>query len=122
MAFPLAHPAAVLPLRRFCSKHLNFTALLIGAIVPDLSYFPDGIGLGHFAHTLRGCFGFSLPVGWLAMLIFYGVGEPLLRGLPAPHRDVLLPPFPRELDERGCARTGLLLFPARTPALLVLLY
>ncbi len=99
MAFPLAHPAAVLPLRRFSSKHLNFTALLIGAVVPDLSYCAHGLGLGQFAHTLRGCFGFSLPVGWLAMLIFYGVGEPLLKGLPAPHRDVLLPACRRNPGE-----------------------
>ena len=41
MPFPLAHPAAVLPFRRYCSRWLNFPALVIGSLVPDLGYlFP----------------------------------------------------------------------------------
>jgi len=84
MPFPLAHPAAVLPFRRF--RPLNFAALLIGAITPDLSYCFERYDLDAFAHTVRGCFGFSLPVGWLAVLIFQTVRDPLVRLLPAPHR------------------------------------
>src|SRR5207245_10644073 len=84
MPFPLAHPAAVLPLRHV--KHLNFSALLIGAITPDLSYCLERYDLDVFAHTVRGCFGFSLPVGWLFVLIFQTVRDPLLKLLPAPHR------------------------------------
>ena len=91
MPFPLAHPAAVLPFRRF--KHLNFSALLIGAITPDLSYCLERYDLDDFAHTVRGCFGFSLPVGWLAVLIFQAVRDPLVKLLPAPHRQALLQSF-----------------------------
>ena len=104
----------MLPLRRFCTRHLNFAALLIGAVVPDLSYCAHGLGLGQFAHTLQGCFGFSLPVGWLVMLIFYGVGEPLLKGLPAPHRDVLLPACRRKPGEWWYAAPVSLLIGALT--------
>jgi hypothetical protein len=88
MPFPLAHPAAVLPFRRL--QHLNFSALLIGAVTPDLSYCFKGSELEVFAHTIRGCFGFSLPVGWLAVLIFQTVRNPLVNLLPAPHRQALL--------------------------------
>ena len=91
MPFPLAHPAAVLPFRRF--RHLNSSALLIGAVTPDLSYCFDRYHLDLFAHTVRGCFGFSLPVGWLAVLIFQTVREPLVNLLPAPHRQALLRSF-----------------------------
>ncbi len=87
MPFPLAHPAAVLPLRHV--KQLNFSALLIGAITPDLSYCLERYDLDVFAHTVRGCFGFSLPVGWLFVLIFQIVRDPLVKLLPAPHRQML---------------------------------
>ncbi len=84
MPFPLAHPAAVLPLRRL--KQLDFSALLIGAVTPDLSYCFERYDLDDFAHTIRGCFAFSLPVGWLAVLIFQAVRDPLIELLPEPHR------------------------------------
>ena len=87
MPFPLAHPAAVLPFRRL--KQLDFLALVIGAIAPDLGYCFERYHLNIFAHTVRGCFEFSLPVGWLAVLIFQIVREPLVGLLPAPHRQVL---------------------------------
>src|SRR5262245_47286925 len=94
MPFPLAHPAAVLPLRQWCSRHLCFAALMIGAIVPDLSYcFVDveAFDVERYAHSVVGCFGFSLPTGWSLTLVFYAVSGPLASRLPAPHRQALLP-------------------------------
>ena len=91
MPFPLAHPVAVLPLRRYCNRYLNFSALLIGSITPDVSYCFEKYHVDAFAHKIRGCFGFSLPVGWLLTLIFFAVREPLVKLLPAPHRQALLP-------------------------------
>jgi hypothetical protein len=38
MPFPLAHPAAVLPLRRYCPKYLSFPVLIVGSLVPDVGY------------------------------------------------------------------------------------
>src|SRR5690348_10428471 len=102
MPFPLAHPAAILPFRRWSGTWLDFTALVIGAVTPDLSYcfLTDAgrYGVGGFAHSLHGCLGFSLPVGWVLTLLFYSVGRPLVERLPAPHREVLEPhcrQFPR---------------------------
>ncbi|HXT40476.1 MAG TPA: DUF4184 family protein [Candidatus Angelobacter sp.] len=102
MPFPLAHPAAILPFRRWSGRWLDFSALVIGAVTPDLSYcfLTDAgrYGVGGFAHSLGGCLGFSLPVGWMLTLLFYSVGGPLVERLPAPHREVLVPrcrQFPR---------------------------
>jgi hypothetical protein len=39
MPFTFAHPAAVLPLRRFCPDRLVWSALVIGTVSPDLEYF-----------------------------------------------------------------------------------
>jgi hypothetical protein len=93
--FPLAHPAAILPFRRWSGTWIDFTALVTGAVTPDLSYCfltdPGQYGVGGFAHSLRGCFGFSLPVGWMLTLLFYAVGGPLVERLPKPHRELLLP-------------------------------
>jgi hypothetical protein len=92
MPFPLAHPAAVLPLRRFCPRHLNFPALIIGSLCPDVGYFSGPLRLDHFSHRfLAGSFGFCLPVGLLILLVFYLVRSPVVKILPAGYRLVLLP-------------------------------
>ena len=39
MPWTFAHPAAILPLRRFCPAPLDFSALVIGSMVPDLGYY-----------------------------------------------------------------------------------
>ncbi len=89
MPFPLAHPAAVLPLRRHCPRYFSFPALVIGSLSPDVGYFVD---VGDFSHRLlAGSFGFCLPVGLLCVLVFYGVRWPVLGILPAGGRRALLP-------------------------------
>ena len=91
MPFPLAHPAAVLPFRRWSNHSLNFLALVIGAITPDLGYCLDRYDVDKLTHSVRGCFIFSLPVGWVWWMIFRSLSEPLVSLLPAPHRQALLP-------------------------------
>jgi len=91
MPFPLAHPAAVLPLRRFSPRWFNFAALVIGAITPDLSYCLEKYDIDVLAHTIRGCFLFSLPVGLVLVWVFYTVAEPVVSLLPTPHRQALVP-------------------------------
>jgi hypothetical protein len=89
MPFPLAHPAAVLPLRRYCPRYFNFPALVIGSLCPDVGYFFD---CGNFSHRfLAGSVGFCLPVGLLCVLVFYGVRWPVVGILPAGYRRSLLP-------------------------------
>ena len=94
MPIPLAHPAAVLPLCRFCPRYLSFGALVIGSLLPDVAYTIDdlnkfsrtlvflfGPSVGYseyvrnawdwddFSHTFAGSLGFCLPVG---LLLLYG--------------------------------------------------
>jgi len=92
MPFPLAHPAAVLPLRRFCPRHLSFPALIIGSLTPDVGYAFSRCKLEIFSHRpLAGPFGFCLPVGLVLVLGFYLLRRPVVRLLPARHRWAFLP-------------------------------
>src|SRR5882672_6336607 len=69
MPFTLAHPAAVLPLRRW--PRLDFVALVIGSMTPDFGYYlllPDmRLETHSFAGSLETC----LPVGLLLVLLFH---------------------------------------------------
>ena len=72
MPFPLAHPAAVLPLRRYCPRHLNFPALVIGSLSPDLGYAFGVPRVGWLSHRFWvGSLGFCLPAGLLILWVFY---------------------------------------------------
>src|SRR5262245_34797375 len=116
MPIPLAHPAAVLPLRRFCPRHLSFPALAIGSIAPDAAYAIDDVnkfsrtivfffgartaGLqsvreawdwDDFSHTWLGSLFFCVPVGLLMLSVFHQLRASVARTLPNPHRASLLP-------------------------------
>ena len=88
MPFPLAHPAATLPFRRWCPQYLNFSALVVGSLVPDLATSLSD-SLEYFSHTILGSFIFCLPIGLLTFWIFRQVFTPVIATLPNPHRDVL---------------------------------
>jgi hypothetical protein len=92
MPFPLAHPAAVLPLRRYCPRYLSFPALIIGSLSPDVGHFSGHFRLGEFSHRLlAGSFGFCLPVGLVLVLVFYIARWPVVGILPASYRRAFLP-------------------------------
>ena len=94
MAFPLAHPAAVLPLRRYCPRWLSFPALVIGSLSPDAGYCLRNLGgldWGTFSHGLLGSVAFCLPVGVVLLALFYGLRAPVVRMLPAPYQQAFLP-------------------------------
>jgi hypothetical protein len=88
MPFPLAHPAAVLPFRRWCPKYLDFLGLVIGSLIPDLASSVDD--LEYFSHTLLGSFVLCLPIGLLTVWIFRQIRDPFIATLPNPHRDLAL--------------------------------
>lgn len=71
MPFPLAHPAAVLPLGRYCPRYLNFPALLIGSMAPDLAYLLPFSKADQWAHGAGGLVGFALPMGLLGLGFLY---------------------------------------------------
>ena len=92
MPFPLAHPAAVLPLRRYCPRLFNFPALVIGSLCPDIGYCFGRFHIAEFSHRfLAGSFGFCLPVGLLLLLIFYLARWPVVQRLPARQRRIFEP-------------------------------
>jgi len=74
MSFPLAHPAAVLPFRRWCPGFLSFPALVVGSLTPDASYLLGPLSLGTLGHQMVGIPLFCLPVGWVALVILHRFG------------------------------------------------
>jgi hypothetical protein len=91
MPFTLAHPAAVLPLRRYCPRYLSFSALVIGSIAPDAGYAFGRFGLDEVSHHFWGSFTFSLPVGMLMLGLLYLLRGPLVERLPQRFREVFRP-------------------------------
>ena len=87
----MAHPAAVLPLRRHSSRWLTFPALVVGSLVPDVAYlFPEGLW-SEESHHLAGSLPFGLPVGILMIAVFYGLRTKAVEMLPAPYKQLFLP-------------------------------
>jgi Domain of unknown function (DUF4184) len=91
MPFTLAHPAAVLPLKRFCPRYLSFSALLIGSTTPDAGYALSRYKMDTYAHSFVGSFVFCLPVGLLMLAALYGLRRPVVERLPVRLREVYQP-------------------------------
>jgi hypothetical protein len=70
---------------------LSLSALMIGSLAPDASYFLWRLRVPEFAHTFLGSFGFCLPTAVLMFVVFRIVRGPLVEALPTPHREALLP-------------------------------
>jgi Domain of unknown function (DUF4184) len=79
MPFPLAHPAAVLPLRRFCPRFLNFPAMVMGSLSPDVGYLFGQSGLEELSHSPLGGLCFGLVVGLVMLFIFFRLGPVIIR-------------------------------------------
>src|SRR5689334_1942661 len=91
MPFPLAHPVAVLPLRRWCPRHLSLVALFVGSVTPDMGYAYRQLDLNKFSHSLTGSLLFCLPIGLLGTWVVFALRQSLAASLPAPHRQALEP-------------------------------
>jgi hypothetical protein len=94
MAFPLAHPAAVLPFRRWF-KWLSFPALVIGSLVPDAGYLLPQ--LAEFSHNFLESMVFGLPAGGLILAAFYALRRPVAVRMPFRLRRSILPACQRPL-------------------------
>jgi Domain of unknown function (DUF4184) len=90
MPFPLAHPAAVLPLRRYCPRWLSFPGLVIGSVCPDAGYLFGRWHWDDLSHQLLGSVGFCLPMGIVLLVLFYGLRLPLVRMLPASYQQAFI--------------------------------
>jgi hypothetical protein len=83
MPFTLAHPAAVVPLRKL--SFLHTVPLIIGSLVPDLPYYlPERLGhmLGE-THNLTGLLTICLPLGLGILLGILSLRDPLTTLLSA---------------------------------------
>jgi hypothetical protein len=113
MPWTFAHPAAVIPLRRFCPSRLNFAALAIGALTPDFGYYVGLFALAKLAHTVAGSVLVCLPVGLALLALFYLARKPIWYLLPQPHRAMLEPlvaaPAPSRLRDLVIASGSIVL-------------
>jgi hypothetical protein len=91
MPWTFAHPAAVLPLRRFCPRYLSFPALVVGSTMPDFGYYAPGTDFATHAHSFWGLIEICLPIGILVLLVLCLLRKPLCFLLPQPHRAALAP-------------------------------
>ncbi|MCU1286148.1 MAG: hypothetical protein JWO13_2498 [Acidobacteriales bacterium] len=86
MPFTLAHPAAVLPIRRFGI----LSALIVGSMIPDAFHFLPGMGESEFGHTLLGLLVFCLPAGLFCLWFFHECLKlPSMELLPKHHAEVI---------------------------------
>ena len=90
--FTFAHPAAAVPLLRPLARYGVLSALVIGSMAPDFSYFlPFPISRSQ-SHSIAGLFWFCLPVGLISYVLFHRLlARPIVDLLPAPLRVRLLP-------------------------------
>ena len=86
MPFTLAHPAIVIPLRRFCPGCFNLPALVIGSVCPDLGYFFGARRIQALSHELIGSVIFCLPISLLLIGLFYRYRLALAGKLPEVYR------------------------------------
>jgi hypothetical protein len=79
MPFTLAHPVAVLPLRRF----LPLSALFFGSMSPDLEFPLRLAAVTRFSHTLPAILYFCIPAGMLLLAVWHWlVKRPAILLLP----------------------------------------
>jgi hypothetical protein len=102
MPFTLAHPAAVLPLRRL--RYLRTAPLMLGAITPDLPYYvPARLGRPELEmHSLEGSLTSCLLLGYVLLVGVFLLRRPIT-ALLSPRARLLclgaLAPFQRRPRE-----------------------
>lgn len=90
MPFTLAHPAAVIPLRRL--PFLAPIPLILGAMTPDLfGFLLPWKWLIHLqnSHSIRGTWLVDLPAGMVLLLGLFFLQAPLTAPLWEPHRSFI---------------------------------
>jgi membrane-bound metal-dependent hydrolase YbcI (DUF457 family) len=97
--FTFAHPAAAVPLLRPLARYGVLSALVIGSMTPDFSYFlPFRISRSQ-SHSIAGLFWFCVPAGLIAYVAFHWLlARPLVDLLPARLRVRLLPVIDAHVD------------------------
>lgn len=89
MPWTFAHPAAVLPFRRFAASRLPLSGLVIGSLAPDFGYYAGRFDLATHAHTPSGVLLICLPSAFLLVLFLRRLRGHLVAPLPDPYRTLL---------------------------------
>jgi hypothetical protein len=85
MPFTIAHPAAVIPLKKPLKKYGVMSALVIGSLIPDLVRLPFISIERAQSHSLPGVFLYCLPAGIFLYFVFeYLMKGALIELLPVP--------------------------------------
>jgi len=99
MPFTLAHPAAVVPLRRL--RYLQTVPLIIGSLTPDLPYYVPA-RYGHAVlpetHTFFGSFAVDVPVGFALFAGMFLLRRSLTALMSARARSLCLAALQRFID------------------------
>lgn len=90
MPFTFAHPAAILPFRRYCPTSLSFPALVVGSMTPDAGYYLHNWQWAVWGHSFAGSVTFDVVAGLAFLAIFYLSLRPVAALLPHPHRQTVL--------------------------------
>ncbi len=90
MPWTFAHPAAVLPLRRYCPRWLNWPALVAGSLMPDLGYYLHSLDLSRLMHCFPDGLAACVLAGLVVLAPFHALRRPMCQLLPQPHRSALL--------------------------------
>ena len=90
MPYPIAHPAAVLPLARLMGRFAVPSALAIGSVAPDLWYLIPFIERDD-THSLAGLAWFCVPVGLALYLLFHLFAKQPLIALTSPRLGAYTP-------------------------------
>ena len=90
MPWTLVHPAAVLPLRKYCANRHLFGALVVGSVSPDFGYYVGRFDMATAAHTLLGLLIVCLPTGLVLLVLIRMLHRPVANLLPQRHRQALL--------------------------------
>ena len=95
MPFTVAHAAAVLPLHKWVKSRLPLSALMVGSMSPDFTYFVPYAPARVATHDLAGLFSFCWPAGLAVWLIYVRLLErPTIALLPDAWRTRLEPTGP----------------------------
>lgn len=102
MPFTLAHPAAVIPLRRL--PFLAVIPLVLGSMTPDLFGFLLPYGWTRSlpnSHSMLGTVLLDLPAGYALLLVLWPLEIPLTAPLWEPHRSFIRKGFADFFASRG---------------------
>ncbi|WP_026477855.1 DUF4184 family protein [Alkaliphilus transvaalensis] len=85
MPFTFAHPAILIPIRKKLERHFNFSALVIGSMIPDFEYFVRFRPIAYYSHSIMGHFLFNIPVGLFVFILYHTViKKQLIQHFPKP--------------------------------------